>query len=445
VRLSLACAVAILAVWASPASAERVAEIVVEENTKTTDETVILIADLEVGDDWSGDVAERVKQDMVSSGLFKHVDVWWEQVKGGLRIHLVARDKHSWVVAPAFYNQPTNKGGGAGFGENNLFGENKKLLLYLQVATGDSFLVGAYVDPSIAGTRFHWQYDLFLKSGRVIEYASPTEWRDDPKAVRESRLNYLNQGVRVGMSLWRTLSLDVRLRGAWVSYSWHKLAEGAVPEDVTGDPAVTDIPAPGDEGWDVSTEATLGIDTRANWYGLSEGYRFSLSYERALPDLGSDFDYRYTTLRLERHIRFLERHNFILKGSAGYGEDMPFHQEYQAGGTSMRGWKNSQFRGDLRFTGNVEYSVPVVTISGVALRGVAFWDSAYTTFLDTESEVRNYLPDAEARGLEPLKNSVGAGARLYMRQIVLPLLGIDVGYGLERNDYEIYLAIGLTD
>jgi len=41
------------------------------------------------------------------------------------------------VIAPAAYNQPTNKGVGAGFGENNLFGENKKLLLYGQVATGD--------------------------------------------------------------------------------------------------------------------------------------------------------------------------------------------------------------------------------------------------------------------------------------------------------------------
>jgi outer membrane protein assembly factor BamA len=169
VRLSLACAVAILAVWASPASAERVAEIVVEENTKTTDETVILIADIEVGDDWSGDVAERVKQDMVSSGLFKHVDVWWDQAKDGLRIHLVARDKHSWVIAPTFYNQPTNTGGGIGFGENNLFGENKKLLLYGQVATGDSFFIGAYVDPSIGGTPVNWAADVFLRYERVIE------------------------------------------------------------------------------------------------------------------------------------------------------------------------------------------------------------------------------------------------------------------------------------
>ena len=43
------------------------------------------------------------------------------------------------------------------------------------------------------------------------------------------------------------------------------------------------------------------------------------------------------------------------------------------------------------------------------------------------------------------KNSVGVGTRLLMRQIVIPLLGVDVGYGLEAHDYQVYLAIGLTD
>ena len=47
--------------------------------------------------------------------------------------------------------------------------------------------------------------------------------------------------------------------------------------------------------------------------------------------------------------------------------------------------------------------------------------------------------------LAPFKNSVGVGTRLYLRQIVLPLLGLDFGYGLEARDFQIYLAIGLTD
>jgi outer membrane protein insertion porin family len=434
--------------WSNDAVAEEVVDIRVDGNTKTTDDTVKLIAGIEKGDELTPDRAEQVRRDLVTSGLFKEVQVYWEPVNGGQRLVIIARDKHSWVIAPAAYNQPTNKGVGAGFGENNLFGENKKLLLYGQVATGDSFLVAAYVDPSIAGTRLRWQGDLFLKYGRVIEYASPTKyWRDDPKPLRISRLTYLNGGVRVGTELWKGVTLDGRLRGAKVGYSKLEIAEGATLEEITGDPAATAIPAPGAEGWDVSGEIALGVDTRANWYGISSGYRFVATFEHALPGLGSDFEYWYSGVHLQRAIRFLARHNLVLKSSFGYGKDMPFQQEYTAGGTSQRGWKNNQFHGDLRVTANAEYSVPIVTIKGLAIRGITFWDSSYLTFRnpDEAAAQRDYLPGADIRGTAPLRNSVGVGTRLYLRQIVLPLLGLDFGYGVERGDYEIYLAIGLTD
>ena len=77
-----------------------------------------------------------------------------------------------------------------------------------------------------------------------------------------------------------------------------------------------------------------------------------------------------------------------------------------------------------------------------------FWDAAYTTFLTDSNPERNYLPGSrrdQQDMLAPLKNSVGVGTRFYLRQIVLPLLGVDFGYGLEARDFQLYLAIGLTD
>ena len=88
----------------------------------------------------------------------------------------------------------------------------------------------------------------------------------------------------------------------------------------------------------------------------------------------------------------------------------------------------------------------------VAVRGLTFFDSAYTTFINTKENekdgTRSYLisgKTAEVRGLAPFKNSIGVGTRFYLRQIVLPLLGLDFGYGLEARDFQVYLAIGLTD
>jgi outer membrane protein assembly factor BamA len=427
--------------------AATIKQIVVEENTKTDDDTVILISKLDVGDSFTAEMADVVKADLISSGLFKDVVVYWKLVPGGVAVHLLVKDKHSWVVAPAFYNQPTNVGGGIGFGENNLFGRNQKLLVYGQIATGDSFFVGGWVIPALGGTRLYAQLDTFLKSSRNIEYAPPTGYLEgaEPKPVRESRIAYLNAGVKLGIELFRGLKIDARLRAARVSFGDVKLAEGATLADL-GLAEGAAVPAPGGEGWDVSTEWIASIDRRANYYGIQSGYRLGVSLERALTG-ASDFDYTLMGVSLYRARKLFERHNFVIRASGNLGRDVPFQQEYVLGGTSMRGYVNNQFRGDFRVLGNVEYSVPIMTIKGFSVRGLAFFDTGYATFLRTREEDarRHYLPGSQARGADPFKNTVGLGTRLYLRQIVLPLLGLDFGYGLEARDLQIYLAIGLTD
>lgn len=439
-----------MVVWlaSAAANAEPIREIVVTDNHKTTSDTVELIAKIHVGDDWTPEMTDVVTARLVSSGLFRDVQVFWEPAAGGVRIHLIVQDKHSWVIAPAFYTQPTNVGGGIGFGENNLFGENQKLLVFGQIATGDSFFIGAWIIPAIAGSRFYAQIDTFLKHARNIEYASPTKYIDDPPAIRKSYINYLNGGARFGVNLFRGLALDTRLRAARVTYNRVELDTGDNPRAMLEDiaPNLSDpkqVPKPGAEGWDVSTDVTLTLDRRANWYGIASGYRGTLTFEHSI--FSNDFHYYQFNASLFRAWQILERHNLVIKARGDLGHHLPFQQEFVTGGPSMRGWINNQFRGDLRTLVNVEYSVPLFTIAGLSFRGLGFFDSSYTTFLSTDNPERNYLPGAAARGLAPFKNSVGVGTRLFMRQIVLPLLGLDFGYGLEARDYQIYLAIGLTD
>ncbi|MBA3458068.1 MAG: BamA/TamA family outer membrane protein [Deltaproteobacteria bacterium] len=448
-----------LVLSAGVASAEVIKEIIVEDNKKTTADTVELIAKIEVGDDWSPDMTERVKTDLVSSGLFKDVEVFWSKVEGGVRVNILVKDKHSWVIAPAFYNQPTNTGGGVGFGENNLFGLNQKLLIYGQVATGDTFFIGAWVIPAIGGTRFYAQFDTYLKQSRVFEYAPPGNYISNPEPVRESRINYLNGGVKLGIELFRGVKIDSRLRGAKVSYPSDSLFSddpallyaGGNEMNRSRDLGINDddpIPAPGKAGTDVSNELVLTIDRRANWYGIQSGHKYSLSYEQGLPSLGSDFKYWLVGFGINKAWKVFDRHNFILKMGGGYGHQLPFQQEFQMGGPSMRGWLNNQFRGDVRANVNLEYSVPLFTIKGLSFRGLGFLDSGYVTFLTTSNPDRHYLPGSrrdQQDALAPFKNSVGVGTRLYLRQIVLPLLGLDIGYGLESRDVQVYLAIGLTD
>ena len=471
VVIRLAAAAAVLLAAGGAARADTIREVIVVENSKTTDDTVLYIANIEEGDDWDHDVQEKVKRELVSSGLFKEVDVFSEPHPkgGGVRVTIIVKDKHSWVIAPTFYNQPTNTGGGIGFGENNLFGENKKLLLYGQYATGDTFFIGAYVDPSIGGTPFNWQADVFLRYERVIEYSAPTRFIVDDEhpvdPVRRSKMMYLNGGLKLGVTILRSLQLEGRIRAAKVAFYKNGLHDDAMgdvglacggacpPADETDvEIGAGGIPEPGSEGWDVSTEGVLTFDRRANWYGITTGSKLRLALEKGLPPIGSDYDYWYGTFTFERARRYFKRTNFIIRGMAGYGQDLPFQQEYTGGGTTLRGYENKEFRGDVKLATNLEYSIPFFTIKGFAFRGLVFVDSSYVAFLDIEPDdtFRHYLPNADVgdptvSNLAPWKNSVGAGIRLYVRQIVLPLLGLDFGYGLESGGVEVYFAIGLTD
>lgn len=446
----------VLCFLSSTSFAEKIQEISVYENSKTTDATVLYLADIEIGDDFTTKKQDRVRLDLISSGLFKEVSVFSEPFpKGGVKVTILAKDKHSWIIAPTFYNQPTNRGVGVGFGENNLFGQNKKLLVYGQVATGDSFFVGAYVDPSIAQTRFHWQLDTFLRNERIFEYAAPSKFLESPAKVRQSKLRYLNIGSTVGLTFFRRVTFDARMRGAYVFYNEPELTDLAsidqiIPGGQDGDP----IPKPGKEGWDISTEGVFKFDNIANYFGVASGTRVQFNYEKSLPSLGSEFDYWKGTLGITYAKKYFERHNLIVKGFGGYGKDLPFQQEFTSGGTALRGYENRQFRGDFKLSANAEYSmhlfsIPFPFLERIAVRGLGFFDSAYTTFLDIDDTdtFRNYLPGhlVDEGLIDPFRNSVGGGIRFYTRAVVLPLLGLDIGYGLESGEVQVYFAIGLTD
>jgi outer membrane protein insertion porin family len=441
---ALVCSAGALAAMPRPARAEgeEIVEIEVVENTKTNDETVRLIADVHKGDSFSYALLDRIRVDLVNSGLFKDVQVIAVPAQGGMKLTIVAQDKHSWVIAPTVYLQPGNKGGGLGFGENNLFGTNKKLLLYGQLATADSMFIAGYLDPAFLGSPLYFRADTFLRREFVTEF-SGGNILDEPLPDRTTRMNYYNFGFMLGLNVWKGMALDVRLRGAWVEFGAPECEQMSIMPPGT---RPCDSEKPGDDGWDVSSEARLTYDKRANWYGVTAGTLFGLSYEKALPGLGSDFDYWIASVRGIKAWRFFEEHNLTLKGSAAVGHHLPFQQELTSGGVNLRGYQNREFRGDTKASGTFEYGVPFFKLGSLALRGLVFSDLAYTTFTGDKGNVqRHYLPDQTKIDTNSLRIGMGAGFRIYVRSIVMPLLGVDWGYAPQANEYHVYFAVGLTE
>lgn len=416
----------------------KIVEIEVTGNTKTNDETVLLIARVDTGDRFTYDTTRQVEEDLVSSGLFKDVKVYAQSVEKGTKLTIEARDKHSWIIAPTVYLQPGNKGAGVGFGENNLGGANKKLLLYLQIATADSLFIAGYLDPSLVGSRhFYWRAYTFNRREDVTEYSSPNELFVAPVPEKTTTMWYLNAAVLLGINLWKGFALDTQIRGARV---WFE--DPACDTTMFGCTAV----APDKEGWDVSLEWKITRDKRANWYGITSGNMQRIAFEKGMPDLGSDWDYWIAGASWVWAKRIFEEWNFIWKSYVGLGDDLPFHTEFTSGGTNLRGYRNRQYRGDFKASNTIELSVPFFKIGPVAFRGLTFWDTAYTGFVNNDAmSSRVYLDGQTDEEVSRWRNGVGAGFRIYLKSIVLPLLGLDWGYGIETGEWHMYFAVGLTE
>ena len=59
------------------------------------------------------------------------------------------------------------------------------------------------------------------------------------------------------------------------------------------------------------------------------------------------------------------------------------------------------------------------------------------------STCRDDLPSQLGPG--GVRNDVGVGLRIYVKAVVLPLLGLDLGHGIEGHSPEVYFEVGLTD
>jgi outer membrane protein insertion porin family len=404
------------------------------EGSKLASETLGYLMRVEIGDRVStSDIAE-LERALVSSELFKTVEVHYEPApSGGVIVVGVLRDKHSWIVMPTAYLLASNWAAGLGFAENNLFGENKKLLLYAQIGEINSFFIGAYVVPSVRGSKLSLRFDTYLQRRIYDEYANPSDDRRSVAFARSSDHLFLNGGVAAGWNHRWWLKSEGRFRGAAIRYT-----NPHVPDE----PGVP-IATPSKNGRDVTVQGKVTLDRRDHDRGVSDGPYAQLTVELPVPAL-STYLYAAMSARAFFAKRVFSESQIELRTYANVGYHMPFHDEWTMGGAGdLRGYNSEQFRGDVRALARLEYSVPIARVSVMSFRALGFFDSGVIGFHFTDPSVRSYLPEQVGRNI--FRNDVGAGIRIYVSNIVLPLLGLDVGYGLESHSPTLYFQVGLTD
>lgn len=394
-------------------AAERIEEIRVQGNTKTDSDVIINISGLEEGQEFTQRLLRNARDQVLSSGLFSqvHIKKIQSSTSDGNIIEFQVKEKISWFFAPVFQYSESQLSGGFVFGEGNFLGRYKQLVLFGDYGPDGRRLVGAYRDPSVLGTDITFLYDGVFRWEKISTYRNREE-------IAKARVFQYGATLMPG---YRWSSHFVSSIGAYVRKVDQKMLKG---QNELHESVFT-------SGKDIAIVLDFEYDSTVNYDGLQHGAKISLSSQLSDNRFFSDFDYFKQELRFLNGLVFLNRqYNWITKASLQLGKDLPYYQEYTSGGTNLRGYLHRQFRGDTKYALTQEFYFPVHTFERVILRSLLFWDSHVIYFKD-----REFSRDA-------WNNGVGAGFRVYIKDIVIPLLGFDVGWGIEDQTYSTYFNLG---
>jgi len=444
---------------------EKIVELKILDNTRTLSNTVEYVSGLKIGVILTEQLIEASRLRLYSTGLFKDVSITWEPPSpknAGLGVRVVVRalDKFPWVVAPIFSYQQRNYGGGAAFAHNNLLGRGIKLLLYADYTTAEKMFLGVWLDPSINNSPFYYRIDVILRRDNIVEYARGR--LNDPRVSRATDVDTVGAGVQLGVNIARRFHIDIRLK---LYYDWVRAPEcfNTTNVDFSGTPDVVAAQggycrAPSSSGWDNTITTSMGWDGRSKVNGVQKGLQVTLTWQYGATWLGDNWNYHLVTLSAVYAFKFFKEHNLILRAGGDLDFDPPFKLESEVGSLdyTLRGSIYRQFRGDTAVRATVEYIAPLFKIKGLAVRAIGFFDTNLTWFRSLPEQTsansrlvtygngfRNYLPDTPSGvARDSWNNGVGAGIRMYLRGVVLPLVGFDVGYGIEANSVRYYLSIG---
>ncbi len=375
----------------------------------------------------------KIERALISSDLFHTADVAIEAAPGGVVVVATLEDRHSWLVAPTFYLQSGQRSLGVGYVDSNFRGLNQKTVLYGQIGERDNLLFGTFLDDNVKGTDVIIRTDLYAYSRFVDEYVNPENDKTSTEIGRTARHNYVGGGFVIGWNCEWWCKIHLRLRGAYVSLSDAQAPDG------------TALPEPGADGWDVTQQVFFNFDLRQQAFGVRWGPYLQLTGETSIPGL-DDYDYSDALLRAYYSWLVFGSHQLELRTNLQIGRNLPAHEELVTGGVlDIRGYALDQFRGDLRATFRAEYSFPLFKVSALRFRGIAFYDHAYNGFHFPRTDgKRDYLA-TQAKGSSWVRSDVGAGLRMYVGWVVVPVLGLDIAYGLEGKATQLVFEVGFTD
>ena len=414
---------------------------------KTQPDTVQDYSRLDAGDTLTSEELTRVERRLLATGLFQEVHVSTQPTGDGrVKVVLQVQDKASWVVAPTFSVSNSNIGGGVLYAESNLWGRSKKFAAAVQVSTAESGLFVGFLDPNLFGfPPLRLSFEGQLRSDRVEEYQPGASYKE-PVVQRRTRLNSASAASELSVMIAERVRVGAKYRLMLID-----------AQEPSQDAPVTE-PAfePGPVQRDASLRLLMGIDTRQNLHAIMEGLNIEGSLELSNPGVGSQF-------RLQALRAAVPARPALLRGAQPGAARRSVPGRGPAVPPGVRGGRGLTARLHLpavprRHPRILHGRVPLpalhralAVLPGRGLLGhrdadVAEHPRGPAAAPDvTGRVVRGYLEDAhDGVGGATVAQGLGLGLRLFLRSVVLPLVGVDVAYGVNSGEIRFYLVAGVT-
>jgi outer membrane protein assembly factor BamA len=398
----LGLALALLAV--APASAaDVVGGIEVEGNARTSRDVILRALAVRPGDRVDDAALPRLRQRVLNLRVFRDVLVEKRGREG--EIVLAVRVQERWTLVPIPIAGASDGAFRAGLAvlETNLLGRRKELAVVAIASSRGQLGAAFYRDPALLGTRA-------LLDAEVVAENEVRERARGDDVVYRWRDRRLEASVRPGVQLGPRIALRA---GPFL------LLRSTAAED--GDPAP---PGGGRDlglAWDLEY---AGQDYR-DWFDA--GLALRARGQSALPALGSGRRFTGGWARAAIAAPLLRDHasSAVVTGFATDGD--PVLDAFRLGARpGTRGFREEALWAERAVTLTLDHQVPfwrprwgTVAALGFVDAGVARWSAERTRWI-----------------------APGAGVRLYVRDVALPALGLDLAWSSEVRGVAASFFIG---
>lgn len=395
---------ATLTAAASPGSSGAALDAIeLEGNTRTAREVVVRALGVRPGDRIDDESIPELRQRVLNLRLFREVEVTTRPSDAGVVLSVRVRERWTLIPIPIFGASEGVTHGGLALFETNLLGRHKTLAASAIVSTRGFSGFLFYRDPALLGTGATLAAEL-LSEDRVRERA---DGFDVVQAWRDRRVE---GSVRAGFAVAPHLTV--------------RAGPFAVLRESGAEPGYEPPPPVGS---DLGVAADLeyeGQDYR-DWFNVGPLARATL--RRSLPALGSNRRFTLATAQAGWAVPVVRKHEASASVAGYLADGDPVLDAFTLGGRpGSRGVLTGGLWAERAVTATLDYELPIWRPSWGTATTLAFVDAGVAAW---RGEVTRWV-------------APGAGVRLYVRNVALPALGLDLAWSTAGEELAPSFFVG---